>query len=174
MENDERFQMYARDTISNVPLEEVKYLVNLFMEDASLNMGANYEDRILDRIIYFVVHEFFYLPVSFIASAFRRGSLGQFGAGRLIPRTVHEWLKEVGQEYDRFKVHTEREVAQGAIVEAFDLKQYPVGKAIILKMDWYSVGAINEAEWDLIPLKVLAEMIRDNQHPKPSDFGIKR
>jgi len=172
MEKNEKYQTYATELVRNVPISEVNYLVNYFMEDAALNMGSKYEKTILDRVIYFVLNDYGYLPVSYICSAFRRGSLGKLADGRLVPKTIHNWLHEVSEEYFRLKEHKEREEYFRVKPETYDLLKYPVGSAIVKKVDWYMAGILSIEDWEKIPLQELAEMIGRGESVTLEKFGL--
>ena len=47
-----------------------------------------------------------------------------------------------------------------------------MGTALNLKIDWLTSGRIDDDEWDMIPLKQLAEMIGSGKYPVPEQFGI--
>ena len=168
MENDSKYQMYAAELVQNVPSEYMDYLIGAFMEAACINMGVELNDKTLDRAIYHIKKDFRTIPVCYIYSAFVRGSLGVFGAGRLVPRTIHGWLNEITVEYNRASA-TEK-LRNEPPTMAMDLNRYPAGQAIIKKMDWLTSGAITEAEWDRIPLKQVAERIRSGLSITPADF----
>jgi len=172
MGKNEKYQTYATELVRNVPISEVNYLVNYFMEDAALNMGSKYEKTILDRVIYFVLNDYGYLPVSYICSAFRRGSLGKLADGRLVPKTIHNWLHEVSEEYFRLKEHKEREEYFRVKPEAYDLKKYPLGSAILKIWEWRDSKRFTDEELDKIPLKILAEKIGKGINVTPEMFGL--
>jgi len=172
MEKNEDYQIYASYEVKDVPNEKVKSLIESFMFEASLNMGSNYDARIFDRIIYFIINDFHYLPISYVAMAFLRGSLGKLGPGRLIPRTIYDWLNEVANEYKRLREHKEMEEHYKVRNTGFNLHKFPAGKAILKKIEWLKSGVITEAQWDKIPLIELAGMIADGFNVTPKNFGI--
>ena len=173
MINNSKYQAYASTVVSEIPTENLKFLVNLLMEDAALNMGATYDPKILDRIIEFTQsRDFNNMTLSVIASAFARGSLGKFGPGRLVPKTVHDWLTEVSIEFKRYQDHKDREDYYSEKPVSFDLHKYPVGKAICKKIDWLKSGAITSDEWDRIPLRDLAERLATGMDAVPELFGV--
>ena len=93
MEKDEKYQAYANDFIRNVPGEVLKHLINLFMFEAAINMGADVDEKTLERAIYYIQKDYGYIPVSYVASAFIQGSLGKLphvvGMTKLVPKTIH-------------------------------------------------------------------------------------
>lgn len=172
--NNEKYQIYAGSLVKDVPLEYLKILITLFLDHAALNMGANIEKVSVDRIIEIVKEDYGFLPVNQIASAFIKGSMGYYGEGRLIPKMINGWLKEIKTEYERYTEHNKREnrVKEQLKEKPYDLQKYPAGKAICLKIDWYRKGLINGDDWDKIPLQKVAEMIGKGHIPTPGDFII--
>lgn len=164
MEKDEKYQTYATSPAKEIPISELNYLINSCMLEASLNMGNSFDERDLNRVIYFINTDFNFLPVCYIWSAFLRGSLGKFGAGRLIPRTVYSWLNEVTNEFKQLQEHKAIEEHFKVKNTGFDLHKYPVGKAICKKVDWYNAGLLDGDDWDRVNLKELAEAIAKNEN----------
>jgi hypothetical protein len=163
---------YATALVKDVPQEYIKALVNTFMTDAGINMGADFTDTSLERVIEIVRFNFKFLPVCYIASAFKKGSLGNYGTGRLVPRTINNWLNEITLEHNRDESH-KKLTRIDEVIHFKDLRKYPLGKAICKKIDWLESGAITIDEWDKIPLKVLAEIIGAGHIPDLEYFIIK-
>ena len=162
------YETYSMYPVKDTPVEHVKSIVNAFMIDAGVNMGNDFTDNTLDRTIDIVLHNFSFLPVHYVGSAFKKGSLGHYGAGRLVPRVVYGWLNEITQEYNRDQDHKRLMGIENAI-HFKDLDKIPFGKAINWKIEHLS-----KDEWDKVPLKLLAEMIGNHEAPTLQDFGIKR
>ena len=168
----DNYNTYASELVKNVlPKEILKEMVNIFMIEASMNMGNDFSEQTLDASIGIIENKFRFLPVCYVASAFKKGSLGHFGAGRLIPRTIYGWLNEISLEYNRDMAHQANKAPDFS--DAADLHKYPAGRAICLKIDWYNSGLINGNDWDNIPLKELAGMLGRGEMPISKDFGIK-
>jgi hypothetical protein len=170
MKMDDNYQMYATDVARNVPSEILKSMINTFMTEASLNMSNDYNQAVLDRIIYFVTNEFHYLRMAEIASAFIRGSLGKFGAGRLNPRVIYGWLQNVVEEHNRYAEHQRIEDINNSTGTIMDLSKCPAGSAIIKKIEWYKAGLLTGDDWDRVDLKKLAESIGQGHVPNFRDF----
>lgn len=153
----EKYQTYSNDLVRNTPETYVRELISLFLEEAAVTMGARMKDDTIERVVYYVLTDFTHMPISLIGSAFARGSLGYLADGRLIPRTIHEWLSQTSTDY--MKASAKAKLAEEPESVKMDLKTFPVGKAIIQKADWLSSGAITEEEYDRIPLKELARRI---------------
>lgn len=167
-----KFETYATDLIRNVPSDNLKEIIELSMKKCSLNMGSNYTNDILDRTIELIKEDFNYMTVNLVVSALFRGSMGQFGAGRLIPKTIAQWLREVSQEYQKEKEHKEIEERFKNSGTPIDLKKYPMGEALCKKIDWLTSGYITSDEWDKISLKEVASIIGKKHIPSLEDFGI--
>ena len=167
----ELYNTYASYPCSEIPLDNLKMILTDLLFEASQDMGQTFDREFLaDRVKYIIDKHYSHLPLSLVASAFKRGALGQYGAGRLIPRTVYGWLAEMNQYYMNVnEKDNEREVRH----HKFDgLEKYPLGRAICKKIDWMLSGAITEAEWDKIPLKEVAEMMGKGEMPTLAKFGI--
>lgn len=172
-ENNETYQNHKVTLVKDViPKDDLKKLINIFMTDAGINMGNDFTDNTLERVIEIVDNNFRFLPICYVAGAFRKGSLGNYGAGRLVPRTINAWLNEITLDYNRDQEH-ERLTTDDNTDHFSDLVKYPLGQAICKKIDWYKSGAMNSDDWDKIPLKELAEMIGQGQMIQLETFGIK-
>jgi hypothetical protein len=167
-----KFETYATDFVRNVPTENLKEIIELTMKKCSLNMGSNYTDEMLQRTVELIKEDYSYMTVNLVVSALFRGSMGHFGAGRLIPKTIAQWLREISQEYQKEKDHREIEERFKVTSVPVDLKKYPMGKAICKKIDWLTSGAITSDEWDQINLKTVAEIIGAGHEPSLEYFGI--
>jgi hypothetical protein len=167
-----KFETYATEFVRNVPIEHLKDVIELTMKKCSLNMGSNYTDEILQRVVELIKEDYSYMTVNLVVSALFRGSMGHFGAGRLIPKTIAGWLREISQEYNKERDHKEIEDRLNSNSTPVDLVKYPMGTALNLKIDWLVSGAIDNDGWDKIDLKQLAEMIGMHETPIPADFGI--
>lgn len=165
-----KFESYATEFVRNVPDEHLKEIIELTMKKCSLNMGSNYTDEILQRVVELIKDDYHYMTVNLVVSALFRGSMGHFGAGRLIPKTIAQWLREISQEYQKEKDHKELEDKLKANSTPVDLRKYPMGTALNLKIDWLTSGRIDDNGWDMIPLKQLAEMIGAGHYPTPEQF----
>lgn len=171
----DKYITYHGYTVKEVPIEVLKVLVTLFIDYAAVNLGTSADKANVDRIIEQVQgHEFNFLPVSVVASAFIRGSLGKLRNDKtsLNPRNIFEWLTEVSVEYKQGVEHDKRERELSNTEKTFDLNKCPVGAAIMKKIDWYASGAIDIEDWDKIPMKSLAEKIVHGIHPYPEMFGV--
>ena len=170
MKHSQKYQDNSTKLISDLLESDVKELVNLFLIDASINMGTDFTNETLERVIEIVLYEYKYLPLYAVASAFKAGSMGKFDKGRLVPRTIFGWLKEVSDEHHRKEHHNE--VHHSDFMDAMDLNDYPAGSAICKKIDWYRNGTLKMKDWDNIPLKDIAEQIKAGHHVSPQMFGI--
>jgi hypothetical protein len=173
MKNDSNYQIYATDIVRNVPSENLKYLIKLFMDKASINMGSDYNEKSLSGSIEIITQYFSYIPICYVASGFIRGSLGDYGPGRLVPRTIKGWMVETSTEYNRDQAKKLQQDKLNDVSIAMDLHNWPVGSAIQKKIDWYRKGLLKIEDWDKVPLKELAERIKNKLESYPEVFGIK-
>jgi len=163
IEDNATYQKYSMCQVKAVPPEDIAVLLKLFLDKAAINMGKEcYDapDATRESILEFAFRDFGILPVYSIGSAIVRGSLGKYGPGRLVPQTVYRWFTEMTIEYERNLRH-ERLTQREAEV-TFDLNKYPVGSAIIKKIEWVRTGIMTMDEWDRVSLKTIAELIKRN------------
>jgi hypothetical protein len=175
IEDNALYQKYFNKPIRDVPIDDADTLLKLFLDKAAVNVGKDAYDKpdaTKRSILEFIYKDFNGFPVFLIGSAIIRGSLGIFGSARLVPGSVYGWLNEMRPEYERLQKQEQFKKEISNRVD-FDLWKYPVGKAMIMKIDWYNAKLITDDDWDKIDLKVLAGMIAGGQHPTTRDFGIK-
>jgi hypothetical protein len=87
------------------------------------------------------------------------GKYGKEGGARLIPKNVGFWIEFEALEYNKYLAHREQKEKEFRPTNSFDLIKYPVGQAIIQKLNWYKEGKLQGDEWDHIDLKELTEAI---------------
>lgn len=160
------YDTYADTICKDIPIDYLKQFIVDFLFDASKDMGVVMEREVLpDRVYYIISTHYNHLPLSLVASAFKRGALGQYGAGRLIARTVFGWLGEINQYY--MTVHEKKEDKGQNETRYLELDRYPLGQAICWKIDH-----VKEEDWDKAPLKEVAGIIGKGQRPTLEYFGI--
>lgn len=168
---DDLYNIYANSDCNDIPSEYLKRLVSGFLYEASIDMGQTYEkDIMVDRVEYMISKHYHHLPLSLVASAFKRGALGQYGTGRLVPRTIFGWLGEINQYF--MTIHEKQDEDRSKHHKFDGLEKYPLGKAIIKKIDWLESGVITEDQWDRVPIREVAETIGKGHTPLLSQFGI--
>lgn len=167
---DETYNNCVTTKAGNVSEDDIKYLIAIFLSDAAKDMGTDLKKETTDRVVYLVRNEFRYLPVCSIKSAITKGSLGDYGAGRLVPKTVFQWLKEMSVEYNREEKHKETEERFKSSGTPIDLKIYPMGMAINKKIDWLLSGVITSDEWDMMDLKTLAYSLGKGDNVKAENY----
>jgi len=174
IDKDNIFKTYATTMVKEVPGEHFEYLVALFMKEAAVNMGNEVNDSTLERTIYYIKMDYAYIPVNYVASAFVRGSLGKIGdgKGRLIPKTILAWLNDMSLEYNRNIASIREKEKHNDVSIAMNLHEFPVGTAINTKIDWYKKGLLNIDDWDKVPLKELAEKIKNKQDYRIETFNL--
>ena len=172
IEKTKDYQVYATYKINQIPGEIFNKILNLVLIEASRNMGGEFNDKMLDAIIETIQENHYYLPLSYIVSAIYKGSMGIYGPGRLIPRNIFSWMRETSMEYNKEVEHKQIEERLKPTDKPVDLKRYPMGSALIKKIEWLTSGAIDGDDYDKIDLKVLAEMIGFGQQPTLEDFNL--
>jgi hypothetical protein len=151
----------------------LRSFVLMYLVGASSDMGQTFDREFMPQRIYdIIIKDYNHLPLILIASAFKKGALGQFGVGRLVPRTVYSWLSEMNDYV--MSQHEIRDQSKDKQLKFNGLEKYPLGKAICKKIDWLKSGAITEAQWDRISLKTIAELIGAGHEPDLEYFGINR
>ncbi len=166
------YDIYANTTCNDIPIETLKDFITGFLYDAAKDMDCNFDKKETpDRVYYIISTHYNHLPLMMVASAFKRGALGQYGAGRLTPRTIYGWLGEINQVY--LTKHNVRDNSQDNYIKFKELGKYPLGSAIGKKIEWYRKGILSINDWEKVPLKELAEMIGEGHHPTLEHFGIK-
>lgn len=161
-----KYDDYATALVKDVPVEYLKIIINTFMCDAGINMGNDFTDESLERVIQIVSFNFRYLPIYCIGGAFKKGSLGFYGAGRLVPRVIYGWLNEATIEYKKDQDH-KKQTEMVDYIHFRELEKYPLGKSICWKIDH-----VSEEDWDKVQLKSVAEIIGRHGIPRLEDFGI--
>ena len=165
------YNTYANSTCSEIPFDYLKQFILTFLVGASQDMGQEFDRETTPGRIYDIIStHYHHLPLSLIASAFKRGALGQYGTGRLVPRTIFGWLGEINQYF--ITCHEKRDQSQDNKHKFDGLEKYPMGKAIAKKNDWLISGVITSEEYDRIPLKEVAEIIGAGHEPNLEHFGI--
>jgi hypothetical protein len=166
------YETYASTVCKDIPIDTLKGFIMTFLIEASKDMGSEFDKTFMpDRVHYVISTHYNHLPLMLVASAFKRGALGQYGPGRLIPRTIFGWLGEMNQYFTT--QHEVRDASKDKQYKYDGLEKYPLGKAICKKIDWLDSGAITIDEWDQIPLKTVAEIIGKGLIPSLEYFGIK-
>ena len=169
----ERSEIYANTFCKDIPIDYMKEFIMTYLVGASADMGQSFDrDSTPNRVCDMISTHYQHLPLMLIASAFKRGALGQYGTGRLVPRTIFGWLGEMNQYF--LTCHEKRDQSEDNRRKFDGLEKYPLGKAICCKIDWLKSGAITLDEWDRIPLKQVAEIIGSGHEPNLDYFGINK
>jgi hypothetical protein len=172
IDKDNVFQTYATTIVKEVPNEQFEYLIAIFMQEASINMGSNVNTSTLERTIFYIKTDYAFIPMNYVASAFIRGSLGKIGdgKGRLIPKTILTWLSDTSLEYNRQLASIREKNKLNDVAIACDLHKYPIGQAIAKKLEWYKDGKLNGDRWDRINLHELTEAIARKDYIEFNNF----
>jgi hypothetical protein len=175
IEENAEYQRYSLKIVKDVPHNDMMILLTLFLNKAANNTGKeNYDspDETKESVLEFLYAKFSFLPVHSVGSAIIKGSLGQYGPGRLIPRVIYGWMVEASNEYQK-RLNHEKYSKQTETTNRLDVLKYPAGRAIIKKADWLYLGIINSDEYDRIPLMEVAERIGKGMDVVPELWGIK-
>jgi hypothetical protein len=173
MRQNETYNRHFKTLIKDVePQSDVNILVNLFILDSATMMGNNFTDETLELTILMIKEEFAWLPVYYIAMAFKKGALGKLGPGRLVGSTIHKWLSEMVHEYHKAIDHEKQKNEDYNPNDTTDLHKYPLGRAIIKKIEWFKHGILNMDDWDKVPLKDLSERLKSGLECYPEVFGL--
>jgi len=165
------YQKHSMSLVKDIlPVSELKALINEFMFDAGINMGSDFTDKTLDRVVEIITYDYKYLPIYIIAGGFKKGSLGYYEAGRLVPRVINGWMSKSAIEYNRELAH--KAITADDYSDAADLHKYPLGSAIVKKMEWVKSGIMSINDWDKIPLKEIARRIAEREPHRFEDFKI--
>lgn len=152
MENDD----YLQTTVQDIPFSELEKRVLIYIAEAEIQMGSDFDVRGNKYVIDMVAKEFKHLPLYAIAGAFKKGSLGQYGAGKLVPRTIYGWLSEMAAAC----FNKTKNIADSIDVKKWDgLLSCPLGSAVCKKIEWYESGLLSIEDWDRVPLKLVADAI---------------
>jgi len=166
LENNKSYQDYSSKIINEVPEDNLKSILTTVLKRAGQNMGSEISDSAILLIYDFLKTKFRFLPVQMMCSYILRGSLGEFGPGRLVPRTVYNWLLEANNDWQKI----ESKPRQETYANCANLNNYPLGRAIIKKIEWYQKGLLPINDWDKIPLKELAERIARGEDIRITDY----
>jgi hypothetical protein len=165
------YETYSTTICNDIPIDYLKQFILTFLHEASQDMGCDFDKEFMpERIYYIISTQYNHLPLMLVASAFKKGALGQYGPGRLVPRTVYGWLGEMNQYFITIQNH--KEIKDNRMYKFDGLEKYPLGKAICKKIDWLKSGAITINDWEKIPLKQVAEIIGTGLEPDLEYFGI--
>jgi hypothetical protein len=160
------YETYAGYPCSEVPREYLENFITGFLYDASKDMGVTFEKSIVERVVEIISQHYAHLPLALVSSACKKGALGQYGAGRLVPRTVYGWMAEMSQYYLTIMDKKDRDFKNEERFKGLD--RYPLGKAICWKIDH-----VKEEDWERVPVKTVAEIIGRGSIPTLENFGIK-
>jgi hypothetical protein len=167
MENN--YETYANTTCKDIPIEYLKQFILTFLYDASQDMGQVFDKDITPERVYNMIStHYHHLPLCLVASGFKRGALGQYGPGKLVPRTIFGWLSEINQYY--CTVHEKKDEEDYNHHKFDGLEKYPMGKSIIKKIDWYEAGLLTDENWGKVSLKELAKAIGEGRFIQFNDF----
>lgn len=173
LEDDSLYKRYNQFKVKDIPIDDLRALLKLLFNKAAINMGKeSYDapDAAIEAILEFIYKDYGILPLYFVAMSIIQGSLGKYGPGRLVPSTVYKWLHEITMEFERVQRH--EKFSSIDYLDKMDLKTYPLGTAINKKIEWFRSGKFNMDDWDRVPLKELANRIKNGLECVPEIFGL--
>jgi len=165
VENNETYQKNSLRPVREVTEDNLRLLLGLFFKKASVIMGKeayDVEEEALVNIIEFLQKEFSYLPVAYVYTAFLNGALGKYATGRLVPRTIYAWIQATAQEYIQKEQKKYNDDIYNAILNA-QTDGLAYGRALIMKIDLFNEGKIDEKLWDKLDIKELAIAIKNGR-----------
>ena len=153
-------------------IEETELRLNLTdnIQDAlrfnSQNTGADEIKELAEQFVVALKSKFHQMEIEDVKRAILNGTYGDYG--------TYKWVNaKVLIEWTRLKWASVLEkrllVGDEDIVDKVDLNKYPLGQAIIWKMDH-----VKTKDWEKIPMKKVAEIIKEkgNLRTLASDYGI--
>jgi ABC-type transport system substrate-binding protein len=171
MKDDSNYQTFSMYQVKDVPNENLEYLLRLFLNKASVNMGTtDLNEKKMIGCIEIIKTYYPYIPICYIASGIVKGSLGHFGAGYLVPRTVYGWMNEISKEYNQDQAKQSLKQSGIGAVLAADLDKFPAGKAICQKIDWYRTGKLKAEQWEQVSLHQLVDDIAMRKNIKIENY----
>lgn len=165
-----KYEQHATTPVSEVPRSDMEIIITVFVKEAEIDMGAAFDEMAYPRLYDIICKDYSYLPVYSVAGAFRKGSTGQFGPGRLTPRTIYGWMNEMAQIFNQTSKGKADQIDTSKKWDG--LHKYPVGKAINTKIDWLVSGRITESDYDKIPLQAMYERMSQGLDVVPELWGV--
>ncbi|MBW1612418.1 MAG: hypothetical protein JRJ57_00255 [Deltaproteobacteria bacterium] len=165
MEHSATLKTYLNYTVGEVPREKLREIIDELSATAMVNMGGNETtiplQRIIESITMLVAKQYYELPISKVASAFWRGSLGELGGTtRFTLRNVNLWLKEShqqwGEEHIREMSRKNREK-----YDAYEKADRDVITACRMKIMWRLDKRITPDQSDKIHVEDIVHRLRD-------------
>ena len=171
---EDRKVKYAGHRVSEVPPQELRYLVTDLITDADFVMSGMLDKDTLGRLIgwayNFVSDKFSFLPITHFCKAIEAGAMGQRGGtSKLMPRNVAIWLHEQRTTYEFQCIEIEKRKDAENIKNNFAKyvcdKDGFVGAAVRIKVTWLGEKKITSKEYDSFSsseiYKLLASGVRE-------------
>jgi soluble cytochrome b562 len=169
--NNALYPIYLNTPAGEIPREELAEILIELMSNAMFYMNSSLEETQVkttrEAIIYFLKHDFAYMPLSTISEAFMNGSLGKLGGTtKFTVRNVHVWLEAMKEQFQRQQSQKRSQHdQQEKMREEKDWKENHRGVAIFgtaldLKLSWVYAGAIRAENWDDYSLDAIVNHLR--------------
>lgn len=164
------YPQYLAEKVYNIPSEHMREMIDEFAINAKFYMSSDVDNEATDKINAAVVdllkNKFRYLPLSLVAEAYTRGSLGELGGTtRFTVRNIYIWLTAVDEKNQRLnqesqsRTDSERRAAEERAFRLQQKRSTKYGAAMYWKIGF--AKQLSAAEYHRISLdKIVAMMDR--------------
>jgi len=165
---------YAGRSASEVPPQDLRYIIIDLITDANFLMSANmdkdYKDSLVGWLYKYMNERMSFLPITHLCKAIEAGSMGQRGGtSKLMPRNIAIWLNEQRTIYETQRMEAQKQDDYKHIAENFSKyvhnKDGFVGAAVRIKVTWLGEKKITSKEYDSFSsseiYKLLASGVRE-------------
>ena len=156
--------------IAEIEKEELKYQLTDNVRDAlkynSQDIGTDKISEIMGLFIDALKTRYKEVDINDVKKAILNGTYGDYGKYNWInTKVLIDWVRQKWMSI----LDKSRRVDEIEEIHKFDVEKYPVGKAIIWKMNHISLD-----DWEMIPIKKIAEAIknRENMSKFAESYGI--
>ena len=170
MEHSAILKTYLNYNVSDVPRDKLREIIDELSATAMVNMGGNETtiplQRIIESITALVAKQYYELPISKVAGAFWRGSLGELGGTtRFTLRNVNLWLKETHQQWGEEHI---REISRKnrEKYDSHERADQDVITACRMKIMWRIDGKITPDQSEKIHVEDIVHRLRDGFREK--------
>ena len=146
---------YAGHKVSEVPPQDMRYLITDFISDADFIMAGTVDKDYLSKLIgwtfHFVTEKFPFFPINHLSKAIEAGSMGQRGGtSKLIPRNIAIWINEQKVVYEAQCMELQKKQDFERMENNLNYKKSDgfVGAAVRIKVGWLGDKFITSKEYD--------------------------
>lgn len=166
----EYYPQYLSERVKDIPSEHMRELVDEFAINAKFYMSSDVDNDATDKINTAVVellkNKFSFLPLSLIAEAYTRGSLGELGGTtRFTVRNIYIWLAAVNEKSQRLlqerqsKIDDERRASEEKSFRHQQKRSNLYGAALYKKIEWCYQGLLNSRQYDELTLDMIVAKV---------------